>query len=99
MDGKSPAQTAAIEAWEEAGVIGKERPECVGLYTYTKDAGKIGTFQCVVSLFAVKVKRTSQSYPERAQRKRKWVSPKKAASMVAEPELGKILRGFTPDKV
>lgn len=97
MDGKSPAQAAAIEAWEEAGVIGKEHPECVGLYSYTKEAGKIGTYLCVVSLFAVKVKRTSQNFPERDQRKRKWVSPKKAAVLVAEPELGKILRNFTPD--
>lgn len=98
MDGKTPAQAAAIEAWEEAGVIGKARPECVGLYSYTKEAGKIGTFLCVVSLFAVKVKRTSQNFPERDLRKRKWVSLKKAASMVAEPELGKILRNFTTDK-
>lgn len=98
MDGKTPAQSAAIEAWEEAGVIGKERKTCVGLYSYTKEAGKIGTFLCVVSLFAVKVKRTSQNFPERDLRKRKWVSPKKAASMVDEPELANILRDFVPEK-
>lgn len=97
MDGKSPARAAAIEAWEEAGAIGEESADCVGLYSYTKDAGKIGPFLCVVSLFAVKVKRTSRDFPESHQRKRKWVSPKKAANMVEEPELAKVLRNFKPE--
>lgn len=98
MDGKTPAQSAAIEAWEEAGAIGVESDSCVGLYSYTKRAVKGENLPVVVSLFPVKVKRTTKDFPESHQRKRKWVSPKKASNMVSDPELGKILRAFTPEK-
>lgn len=99
MDGKTPAQSAAIEAWEEAGAIGKASDACVGLYSYTKKAVKGEDLPVVVSLFAFHVKRTAKKFPEKGQRKRKWVSRKKASNMVADPELGKILRGFVPQDV
>ncbi|WP_380057169.1 NUDIX hydrolase [Falsihalocynthiibacter sp. SS001] len=97
MDGKTPAQAAEIEAWEEAGVRGKIRENCVGLYSYSKDKGKIGSFLCVVSLFALHVQHVEQKFPEHKERKRKWVSRKKAAKMVSEPALGALLRDFSPE--
>ena len=36
MDGKTPAETAAQEAWEEAGVTGKVQDMCLGLFSYRK---------------------------------------------------------------
>ncbi|AML50262.1 MULTISPECIES: NUDIX hydrolase [Falsihalocynthiibacter] len=97
INGKTPAQSAAIEAWEEAGAIGVMGDACIGLYSHTKKATKGEILPVMVSLFALQVKRTAKKFPEKSQRKRKWVSRKKAASMVSDPELGKILRGFTPE--
>ncbi len=40
IDGKTPAEGAMTEAWEEAGVIGKVSPKCLGLYSYHKEICK-----------------------------------------------------------
>lgn len=97
MKRTSPADTAAIEAWEEAGVRGKVLDVCIGVYRYSKvdERGK-PTIPCVVAVFPVKVKSLSKAYPERKQRRRIWASPKKAARKVAEPELRKLLKAFDP---
>ncbi len=96
MDGNTPAQSAAQEAWEEAGVIGKAKDVCLGLYSYRKTMEDVDDLPCVAMIYPVKVKSLADTYPEAGQRKRKWVSRKKAAAMVAEPELARIIREFDP---
>jgi len=96
MDGITPAKSAAQEAWEEAGVQGKAVNVCLGLYSYRKVMDDIDDLPCVAMVYPVRVKKLSKDYPEAGQRKRKWVSRKKAAAMVAEPELARILRDFDP---
>lgn len=96
MDGQTPAQSAATEAWEEAGVQGKAVDICLGLYSYRKMFEDKDDMPCVAMVFPIKVKKLATKYPEAGQRKRKWVSRKKAASMVDEPELSRILRDFDP---
>lgn len=95
-DRKTPAKAAMAEAWEEAGVEGKVRSVCLGIYSYNKEliAGPIVT--CVVAVFPIQVKKLHAGYPERKQRKRKWFSLEKAASKVDEPELAALLSGFDP---
>lgn len=97
MEGITPADAAATEAFEEAGVEGKVTPVCIGLYSYTKHprSGE-APMPCMVAVFPLKAKKTLKNYPEKGQRKRKWVSLKKAAKMAAEPELAQILRHFDP---
>ena len=95
MDNTTPAETAAREAYEEAGVEGKVRAICLGIYSRTGDMLR-GELPCVVALFPLKVKRMLTGYPEMQQRKRKWFSLKKAASLVDNPELGQIIKGFYP---
>ncbi|MFL4470531.1 NUDIX hydrolase [Tateyamaria armeniaca] len=97
MDGKTPAESAAEEAWEEAGVHGSPDSRPLGLFSYSKvlddeDSG----LPCVAMVYGIKVKSLSKEYPEAGQRTRKWVSRKKAAAMVDEPELSRILRDFDP---
>lgn len=95
MDGETPEQAALTEAWEEAGVNGKTRGSVLGIYSYYKqDDGK--TLPCIVALFPVKVQGLAADYPEMRQRKRRWFSRKKAANLVAEPELRQIIRYFDP---
>ena len=95
----TPAQSAAREAWEEAGVIGKAIETCVGLFAYRKTISEDDSLPCVAMIYPVKVNRLAKKYPEAGQRKRKWVSRKEAARMVDEPELARILRDFDPKKL
>lgn len=96
MDEMTPAESAAQEAWEEAGVIGKAQDRCLGLYSYNKVLEPRGELPCVAMIYPVKVKSLAPAYPEMGQRRRKWFSLKKAASQVMEPELARILRDFDP---
>jgi 8-oxo-dGTP pyrophosphatase MutT (NUDIX family) len=98
MDGKTPGQCALQEAWEEAGTVGKAKDVCLGLFSYRKilDDGDDDGLPCVAMVYPVKVKKLETKYPEAGQRKRKWVSRKKAAQLVSEPELARIIRDFDP---
>ncbi|MGH1331489.1 MAG: NUDIX hydrolase [Paracoccaceae bacterium] len=95
MDGATPAKAAKVEAWEEAGVQGRVYPVCVGLYSYFKEIGP-DRMPCIVAVFPVAVKRLCDEFPEAGTRKRKWVTPKKAAKMVDQPELGQLIAQFDP---
>ena len=97
MADRGPHEAAAQEAWEEAGVLGKASDRCLGLYTYDKVEAK-ERVPCAVMVFGLKVKTLAQKFPEAGQRRRRWVSRKKAAKLVAEPELARLLRGFDPRK-
>ncbi|WP_092694099.1 NUDIX hydrolase [Tranquillimonas rosea] len=95
IDGLTPAGSAAREAYEEAGVSGSISETCLGIYSYTKElAGD--DLPCVVALFPLKVERKMSMWPEKPERRRRWMSPKKAASRVREPELARLLRNFDP---
>lgn len=96
MEGKTPAASAAVEAWEEAGVNGKREEQCLGVYSYAKDVGEPEHLQCLAMLYPVRVKSLSKKYPEHKERRRRWMSRKEAASKVAEPELARMIRDFDP---
>ncbi|MEM9432705.1 MAG: NUDIX hydrolase [Pseudomonadota bacterium] len=96
LEGEKPADAAMTEAFEEAGVKGKPIDFCIGMYSYMKVMSKKLSLPCAVSVFPVRVKKLVDDFPEAGQRKRKWVTPKKAAKLVREPELQKILLHFDP---
>lgn len=98
MDGKTPAASALLEAWEEAGVRGRADEDCLGVYSYAKEMGVGPATPCLAMLYPIRVKSLAKRYPEHRQRRRKWVSRKKAARMVVEPELAKLIAGFVPPK-
>ena len=91
MKGKTPVDAAAQEAFEEAGVRGKPRDVCIGVYGYTKVMEKGDDFPCAVAVFPLKVTKLLQDFPESHERRRKWMTLKKAAARVAEPELKALL--------
>lgn len=99
MDGKTPADSAAIEAWEEAGVRGTCNGQCIGIFSYSKETGSGSELPCVAMVFAIEVADLAEGFPEAAERKRIWVSRKKAAKLVDEPELARIIRDFDPRTV
>jgi len=95
--GMTPADTAAQEAWEEAGVRGEVYDQCLGVFSYAKvmDENR-APLPCLTMVYPLAVSATAAQYPEVDQRRRKWFTPKKAATKVLEPELAHILSGFDP---
>ena len=96
IEGRTPSETAAQEAWEEAGAKGEISDICIGIYPYIKEFGEDDLLPCVVALFPLRVQGLEDEYPEVQERKRRWFRPKKAAGLVDEPELATILRTFDP---
>ena len=96
MPGYSLAEAAAQEAWEEAGVRGKLLPKSVGEYRYDKRQDQGFAVPIDTHVFRIDVASLEQNYPEAGQRERRWFSPQKAAELVDEVELKKLLRLLPP---
>ncbi|MFC3060983.1 NUDIX hydrolase [Paenirhodobacter populi] len=94
MDDRSEGETALTEAWEEAGVIGKVAGPPIGSYASQKMLLENQPMPCRVEVHPIHVDKLAARYPEKGQRRRKWISAKKAAKLVSEPELADILRGL-----
>jgi 8-oxo-dGTP pyrophosphatase MutT (NUDIX family) len=90
--GKSPHQLAAREAFEEAGVRGSIAKRSLGSFSYKKGLKEGGIVECEVRVFPLKVKRQSKEWPEKNERKVKWLPAAKAAEKVKEPMLSKLIR-------
>ena len=86
----TPEDSAAKEAWEEAGVLGKVFPDLMGTYEYYKSGC---TWQ--VDVFLLQVETVMENWPEAYKRKRQWVSIPKAIKRVDEPELKLIIGDFS----
>lgn len=86
MEGLVPSAAAAREAWEEAGAEGLVAEKELGGFCYDKQL-KASAIPCSVTVFALRVQRLADRYPERKQRLRRWVAPDEAAKLVQEPEL------------
>jgi 8-oxo-dGTP pyrophosphatase MutT (NUDIX family) len=94
MKDKTPAEAAAQEAYEEAGIVGAPRSKAVGAYHYDKRLAS-GRLQHVrVQVFPLEVKEARDIWPEMIERDRLWSSPAEAAALVDEPELRGILAKF-----
>lgn len=91
MEGRSAAQAAEREAWEEAGVIGAISPDSIGWFHYDKQIAGAKAVPCRVEVFALRVASLSAKFPERKQRQRKWFGAPEVAELVAEPELRALL--------
>mgnify|MGYP001205638607 CR=1 FL=1 len=94
IDRMSNRKSAALEAWEEAGVQGSVSEKSIGTYYYRKRGNAENFCTCAVKVFAIKVKATKRKFPERGQRKLKWIDPIKASFLVSEPELKNLIRKF-----
>lgn len=81
----TPQDSAAKEAWEEAGLLGNVSPAIQGTYLYQKGGG---IFR--VQVFLLQVENVLEDWPEAGKRKRQWLSAAKAAKRVDEPELKQI---------
>lgn len=98
ISGLTPADTAAREAWEEAGVEGDIQTDKLGAFGYDKALGPSQSVPCSVQVFGLRVAELKAKFPEKKERRRKWFGFEKAARKVAEPELRKLLLAL-PDRL
>ena len=71
--GRAPYDSAAREAFEEAGVFGEVGKRSVGSFPYEKRLKGGGVTICEVHVFPLKVTRQSKQWPEKEQRDVKCV--------------------------
>jgi 8-oxo-dGTP pyrophosphatase MutT (NUDIX family) len=90
--GKSPHKSAAREAREEAGVVGRVKRRSVGAFSYQKRLKSGKVVPCEVQVFALKVKRQEARWLEKGERKLKWLPRTQAAKKVGDDVLGTIIR-------
>lgn len=95
MHKQTPAEAAATEAFEEAGVTGKAYDICLGAYSYVKPLGDSAT-PIITLVYPVHVLKVYKTWPEMTQRRRKWFKQQKAASKLSEPALQRIVATFQP---
>ncbi|MBW6505915.1 MAG: NUDIX hydrolase [Rhodobacteraceae bacterium] len=94
MRGRTLAEAALREAWEEAGVQGEVGALPFGAFGYAKQRDGAAPTPCRVQVFIVRVRGLADDYPEAGRRARRWVRPIEAAAMVDEPELKALLSGL-----
>ena len=90
--GKSPAESAAQEAFEEAGILGAVGPEAIGHYSYEKRRRFGLVVPAVVHLFRMEVAEERDDWPEKGQRERRWFDAGEAAAAVHEADLAQLIR-------
>ena len=94
MVGKAAHEAAAIEAEEEAGVIGIISPLSIGQFRYQKLLAGGGSVIAEVELFPLAVTNVRKKWIEMDQRKRRWFAIGEAAAAVDEVELGELINLF-----
>ena len=98
MAGKTDAEAAVIEAYEEAGVQGDVMGAPIGWFRYGKRL-KSGRVQATIaSVYPLEVFIQLGAWPEDAQRERRWMSTEDAAAVVDEDELAELIRDFDPGR-
>jgi 8-oxo-dGTP pyrophosphatase MutT (NUDIX family) len=96
MKGRKPWEAAAIEALEEAGVVGKPRKKPLGSYVYFKRQATHFDV-CRVDVFLLTFAKRLTIWREIDQRETRWVSLDEAAELVEEPGLVALIRKLAAD--
>lgn len=86
--------SAAIEAEEEAGVIGAVCPTPIGSYEYRKRRANGAAIMYDVEVFPLAVTRELDEWKEMDERERRWFPLDAAAASVDEPDLQALIRSF-----
>jgi 8-oxo-dGTP pyrophosphatase MutT (NUDIX family) len=98
MTGLKPQDAAAIEAAEEAGIIGEVEDAPLGSYRYDKRLKGDETTSVQVIVFPFRVQAQADDWKEQGQRVFEWFRYQDAAALVAEPTLRHIIRDFGADR-
>ena len=93
MKGCKDHRAAAIEAQEEAGLIGRVAKKPIGAYTYWKRRPDHFDL-CRVKVYLLEVERQLPAWREKGQRQGAWFLVDDAAELVDDAGLVTILRGL-----
>jgi 8-oxo-dGTP pyrophosphatase MutT (NUDIX family) len=90
--------SAAKEAWEEAGVVGACSPEAVGIYRGTKRVSNEEKQLVEVVVYPLKVERQAKKWPEKGERRVGWFTLNEAVLALGRnsPVAAMILDRFGP---
>lgn len=80
--GMTPVDSAAKEAFEEAGILGVPETRPLGEYSYKKWGGR-----CRVQVYPMEVREILKHWPEQQERSRLWVSTAKAIFLLKHKNL------------
>lgn len=98
MKGCTPAETAAREALEEAGLVGRPTKTPIGTYSYFKR--RLAHLNvCQVDVYLLKVEKQLSKWREKGQREARWVTFEEAASLIQEPGLVAIIRNLASEQL
>lgn len=89
-----PHASAALEAEEEAGVIGSVCPTSIGSYRYRKRRSSGASVWTDVEVFPFAVTTELERWKEQHQRERRWFTLSEAAEAVEEADLRALIRSF-----
>ncbi|MCW6506888.1 NUDIX hydrolase [Lichenifustis flavocetrariae] len=91
MKGLKDWEAAAIEARQEAGLVGKVKRKPLGSYSYFKRFPD--RFELVqVTVYPLWVQRELDDWAERCERQSFWLAPRIAADLVQETDLAELIR-------
>jgi 8-oxo-dGTP pyrophosphatase MutT (NUDIX family) len=91
IQGLRPPNSAAREAMEEAGLVGRIGERSIGFYHYKKRFADGSAVLCAVETFALEVEKQFTSWLEQDQRHTQWFELQEAADAVQEPELSTMI--------
>jgi 8-oxo-dGTP pyrophosphatase MutT (NUDIX family) len=92
MKGLKAHDAAAVEAFEEAGLEGEIETAPIGSYHYQKHLKGERSAAVQVIVFPMLVERVAEAWKEQGQRRAEWFRYQRAATLVAEPALGRLIR-------
>ena len=87
--GMTPAESAAKEAWEEAGIIGKVLPEEIGAYSFRRPSGIFS-----VRVYPLEVESLLDEWEEMHVRQRRLVTPAEAIELICHQELRMLVTDY-----
>ena len=91
MKGRKDHRTAAIEAQEEAGLIGRVSKKPIGTYIYWKRRPEHFDL-CRVKVYLLEVERQLPAWREKGQRQGAWFLSEDAAELIDDAGLVSLLR-------
>ena len=98
MTGLKPQEAAAIEAAEEAGIVGAVDPTPLGSYRYLKALPDEQEIAVQVIVFPLGVDHIADDWKEQGQRRSAWFRYQRAAALVAEPSLRRLIQDFGAER-
>ncbi|TDR89548.1 NUDIX hydrolase [Enterovirga rhinocerotis] len=90
VKGLKDHQAAAVEAREEAGLVGRTYPKPIGSYLAWKRQ-KTGFCLVKVKVFLIEVQGHLDGWKEKGQRSIAWLKAEDAATLIDEPGLAEIV--------